>query len=233
MIKEITTLDIIIRLLAAMSVGLVVGSQRARTAHPAGARTHMMVALGSCIVMITGCLLFIETNAVYGTNPDPARMGAQVVSGIGFLGAGAIIKDGFSVRGLTTAASLWSVACLGLAAGMGFLKLTFLGLFFILLTLIVFERIRKVLYYGKRPELDLQIECTHMSDVLIALEAQAERHFAVLADMSFGRTPQNTYVITFRANFPTKDYEFAQSEFRRALAGIPGIVSMENRSETA
>lgn len=228
---EITNLDMILRMLTAMVIGLIVGSERARAAHPAGARTHMLVALGASIVMIAGCMLSMETQAAWGTVPDPARMGAQVISGIGFLGAGTIIKDGFSVRGLTTAASLWSVACLGLAAGMGYYKLALLGALAIFITLVALDEFRQILYYGKRPELDLQIECAHMSEVLITIETLADRYFAVLADLSFDRTKHDTYIISFRVNFPSKDHEFAQTEFRQALAKVPGIISMGTRGD--
>ena len=102
---KITVVDIVLRLLGAVIVGFAVGAQRARTSHPAGIRTHILVALGSCVVMVTSCILYEQTIAVFGTTPsDPARLGAQVINGIGFLGAGAILREGFTVRGLTTAA---------------------------------------------------------------------------------------------------------------------------------
>ena len=118
---QVTILDIILRLLGAVVVGFAVGAQRAHTSHPAGIRTHILVALGSCVVMITSCIMYTQTIELFGTSPsDPARLGAQVINGIGFLGAGAILREGFTVRGLTTAASVWVVACLGLAVGMGY-----------------------------------------------------------------------------------------------------------------
>lgn len=125
---KITVVDIVLRLLGAVIVGFAVGAQRARTSHPAGIRTHILVALGSCVVMVTSCIMYEQTIAVFGTTPsDPARLGAQVINGIGFLGAGAILREGFTVRGLTTAASVWVVACLGLSVGMGYYVLTAVG----------------------------------------------------------------------------------------------------------
>jgi putative Mg2+ transporter-C (MgtC) family protein len=108
--------DLSVRLLIAATLGALIGVEREIHGHPAGMRTHLLVALGSAI--------FTELS-IYGfpasaTNPvDPTRIAAQIVSGIGFLGAGAIIKDGASIRGLTTAASLWATAAIGLAAGAG------------------------------------------------------------------------------------------------------------------
>lgn len=105
------------RLLLAMCIGGGIGWERARSHHPAGIRTHMLVTIGAAVVMLLGSQ---TVGAFAGTaNSDPARLGAQVISGIGFLGAGTIMKEGRSVRGLTTAATLWVAACLGLAIGAG------------------------------------------------------------------------------------------------------------------
>lgn len=110
-----TAMESIIRLVVSMIVGALVGWERERGNRPAGLRTHMLVCMGSCLVM-TGSIWFARENQT----GDAMRMGAQVISGIGFLGAGTIIKDDHGVKGLTTAASLWVVACIGLALGAGF-----------------------------------------------------------------------------------------------------------------
>jgi len=107
--------EIFVRLAVATILGAVIGFEREKHGRPAGLRTHILVALGSCLIMLI---------SIYGfpgvTARDPARLAAQVVSGIGFLGAGTILRDGTSIRGLTTAASLWVVAGIGLASGTGF-----------------------------------------------------------------------------------------------------------------
>ena len=110
-----TAMESIIRLVVSMIVGALVGWERERGNRPAGLRTHMLVCMGSCLVMTASIWFAKET--MMG---DAMRMGAQVISGIGFLGAGTIIKDDHGVKGLTTAASLWVVACIGLALGAGF-----------------------------------------------------------------------------------------------------------------
>lgn len=104
-------LEFALRLIIAAILGAAIGIERERTDHPAGMRTHMLVALGSA----TFTVLSIEAFKAPGA--DPARVAAQIVTGIGFLGAGAILKRGVSVKGLTTAASLWAVAAVGMAAG--------------------------------------------------------------------------------------------------------------------
>ena len=110
-----SSLYIFIRLIIAAVLGGIIGLEREKLNRPAGVRTHMIVCLGSCLIMLLGEYMHRIDNTI-----DITRLGAQVVSGIGFLGAGAILKDGFSVRGLTTAATLWVVACVGLAVGGGF-----------------------------------------------------------------------------------------------------------------
>ncbi len=93
-----------------------IGYEREHSHRPAGFRTHILVAVGSALVMLTSVYIF----EIQGMSGDVTRMSAQVLSGIGFLGAGTILREGFSVKGLTTAASLWAVACVGIAVGSGF-----------------------------------------------------------------------------------------------------------------
>jgi putative Mg2+ transporter-C (MgtC) family protein len=108
---------IILRLVTSVLLGGIIGFEREHSGKPAGLKTHILVSLGSCLVAILSINLYAGVQGL--TNADPARLAAQVVSGIGFLGAGAIIKEGPTIRGLTTAASLWVVASVGLAAGTG------------------------------------------------------------------------------------------------------------------
>jgi putative Mg2+ transporter-C (MgtC) family protein len=115
---QVTQWDLIGRLLLAAALGSFVGYERERLAWAAGLRTHMLVCVGSTLVMIVSAYGFADVRA-QGADLDPSRMAAQVVSGIGFLGAGAIMARGEAVRGLTTAASVWSVAGVGLAVGGG------------------------------------------------------------------------------------------------------------------
>ena len=107
-----------VRLVVALILGGLVGYEREHSHRPAGFRTHILVSVGAALVMLTG--EFVARAQGANSTIDPTRLGAQVVSGIGFLGAGTIIRNGSSVKGLTTAASLWAVACIGLAAGSGF-----------------------------------------------------------------------------------------------------------------
>jgi putative Mg2+ transporter-C (MgtC) family protein len=107
------------RLLVAAVLGSLIGFERERLLWAAGIRTHMLVCVGACLFMIVSAFGFADSLSAQHVVLDPSRVAAQVVSGIGFLGAGAILARGEIVRGLTTAASIWTVAAIGLAVGGG------------------------------------------------------------------------------------------------------------------
>ena len=133
--RELTLFSVVVRCLAAVLLGGVIGLERGLKNRAAGFRTYMLVCLGSCIVMVTNQYI----HQIYGTG-DPVRMGAQVISGIGFLGAGTIIVTSRSqIKGLTTAAGLWASACIGLALGIGFYEVAAVGGVCILLVLTTFH----------------------------------------------------------------------------------------------
>lgn len=111
--------DIVLRLLTAAALGSLIGLERERLLWTAGIRTHMLVCVGACLFMIVSAYGFHNATQMEHVVLDPSRIAAQVVSGVGFLGAGAILLKGNVVRGLTTAASIWAVAALGLASGGG------------------------------------------------------------------------------------------------------------------
>jgi putative Mg2+ transporter-C (MgtC) family protein len=127
------------RLLLITVIAGAIGYERERHGRAAGLRTHILVGLGACLVMLTG--LYLMETLAGRVELDPTRLAAQVVSGIGFLGAGTILRSRASVRGLTTAASLWAVAGVGLAAGAGFLRgAVFTGLI-VMVVLWIFSRL--------------------------------------------------------------------------------------------
>ena len=114
--REVTQLSIILRIVSALLVGGIIGLKRGTKNRPAGLRTYMLVCVGSCLIMLTNQYIYQCTGA-----GDPMRLGAQVVSGIGFLGAGTImVTKRNQIKGLTTAAGLWASAGVGLALGIGF-----------------------------------------------------------------------------------------------------------------
>ena len=124
--------EILIQIAVAAALGAAIGFEREMSAQPAGLRTHMLVSLGAALFTIAGARF---------TDGDPTRVAAQVVTGIGFLGGGAILREGMSIRGLTTAASLWVAAALGLAIG---LRQYLAGVAAMVLAVIVLAAIKKV-----------------------------------------------------------------------------------------
>ena len=145
---NLSDLVILQRLLLITVIAGAIGFERERHGRAAGFRTHILVGVGSCLVMMTG--LFLMGALANGMAVDPSRMAAQVISGIGFLGAGTILRSRGSIRGLTTAASLWAVGGVGLAVGAGFVRgamLTGIVVMLVLFALSPLERsIRKEQY---------------------------------------------------------------------------------------
>lgn len=133
-IRELTVTSAIIRILLSVFLGGIIGLERGLKNHPAGLRTYILVCMGACIVMMTNQYVYQVFDG-----GDPVRMGAQVISGIGFLGAGTIIVTSKNqIKGLTTAAGLWTTACVGLALGIGLHEVAIIGgvVIFIVLTLL-------------------------------------------------------------------------------------------------
>lgn len=144
----ITNHDIIMRLLIALIVGGLTGLERERSHQFAGFRTHILVSVGSCITSITSLSLFFQYSSY--SNIDPARLSAQVLSGVGFLGAGAILKTSNGIRGLTTAAGIWATACIGIAVGYGYYILAISAWLFVMITLYILKNIDKMIFKKKQ-----------------------------------------------------------------------------------
>lgn len=134
-------LDIFLRLFLAVILGGLVGFEREQSNHPAGFRTHILVSLGSALIMLISIYGFSDFMGAENVSFDPSRISAQVVTGIGFLGAGTILRHGFTVTGLTTAASLWVVAAIGLAIGAGFYFGAVITTLFVLISLTVLAKL--------------------------------------------------------------------------------------------
>jgi putative Mg2+ transporter-C (MgtC) family protein len=139
-------LEYFLRLLLAVAAGAMVGVEREFRGRPAGLRTHILVTLGAAILSIASIELAAMVNARtadFGARVDVSRIAAGMITGLGFLGAGTIIKMGKTVRGLTTAASLWCAASIGMGFGFGFYRLSLLGSVLMLVTLVVVPRLER------------------------------------------------------------------------------------------
>jgi putative Mg2+ transporter-C (MgtC) family protein len=160
-LPELSWLDVLFRLVAAGILGGAIGAERELREHDAGLRTHMLVAVGSALFTIVSAYAWTDFSfgSRQGVTYDPTRITAQIVTGIGFLGAGAIIRHGLSVRGLTTAASLWVVAAIGIAAGAGYYSGAVLTTVLVLVSLWPLRIVARWLFDRIRPgELRLEVE---------------------------------------------------------------------------
>lgn len=232
-VLEFSILDIFLRLLCALIIGIVIGTEREYTHRPAGMRTHMLVSLGACVVMVIGQLIFVQYQA-YNATPDPARMAAQVITGVGFLGAGTIMKEGASVKGLTTAASLWATACLGLAAGAGYYVLALTGMVFIFATLTLFEVIQKKLVCNRRSTEEYTVTTTNIPACLTAINQTAELERASVENLQaqYDGTG-NTYSVSFRAEFAGGKQLKRKQVFLERLISADGTLSVNSQGEFA
>ncbi|HEX7171040.1 MAG TPA: MgtC/SapB family protein [Candidatus Limnocylindria bacterium] len=133
-----TQLDLALRLTVGLVLGAIIGFERELSRQPAGFRTHSLVSLGAALFTVVSAFGFS------GSMVDPTRIAAQIVSGIGFIGAGTILQYRGHIRGLTTAASLWSVAAIGTAAGAGLYVVAVVGTLLILVILAILDRVEAI-----------------------------------------------------------------------------------------
>jgi len=165
--------QVIFRIFLSIVIGGAIGVERERKNRPAGFRTHILVCIGSCMAVMIQLYIIeymkemirINGEFKYLLSADISRMASQVITGVGFLGAGTIIRDKGSVKGLTTAASIWVVACIGISVGLGFYFLSLVGFLGLILSLIVFENIESSMI-DKTKEYNISIEYLPKNNVI-------------------------------------------------------------------
>ena len=221
MIREVTYLAVILRIVAAVQVGGIIGFEREMKNRAAGLRTYILVCVGSCMIMLTNQYIY-QSFAV----GDPVRMAAQVVSGIGFLGAGTIIVTKRSqIKGLTTAAGLWSTAGLGIAIGIGFYEAAFAGAFVILIVITLMQKMDDSMR-KKSTRMDIFLEVHKefsLGDILRQLKSldmeasnfQRERDSETQSEL-------RAYSLTLKLNKRRK-----HTEVLADLMKIPGVEYLE------
>ena len=143
---EVNTVGSVYKLVLSMLLGAVVGYERKRKGQSAGVRTFSLISMGATLAMLLS--IYVPQEYMGLKNGDPGRIAAQVITGIGFLGAGAIIQMKGSVRGLTTAAGIWMVAIIGMAVGLGMYWLSVVASLLILFILVQLERIEEYISRG-------------------------------------------------------------------------------------
>lgn len=170
-LRELNMVSLLLRLLLAMLLGGIVGMEREYKRRAAGFRTHILICLGAAITTMTNQYLAL----VMGLSTDLGRLGAQVIAGIGFIGAGSILVTRRQrVKGLTTAAGLWTVAIIGLCFGAGFYEGGIAATVLLLLAELLFSKVEAAVIY-RIPEINLYVECMEKSgvdDVLQLLQTE-------------------------------------------------------------
>lgn len=179
---ELNIYSIVLRLVLALLFGGLIGLERGAERHPAGFRTHILVCVGAALAMITNQYMV----DIWPAQVDPSRIGAQVITGVGFLGAGTIILTGQNkIKGLTTAAGLWASACIGLAVGIGFYSGALIGTILIYISLELLPCIEAAVY-RRAGNLALYIEVTDRTVFKTVMESLKEQDITI-EDMDFSR----------------------------------------------
>ncbi len=224
MIDFALQLDLSVRLLIAAALGLAIGFEREIHGHPAGLRTHMLVALGSALFTVLSIHGFLG-EAGPGVDPskvaavDPTRIAAQIVSGIGFLGAGAILKDGIVIRGLTTAASLWATSAVGMAAGAGEYVIGAVAAAVILVSLWPINAIADRLHGTSLPEMQLRLSMKRV-DLLGQVSEVLITNKLDIGEISTQRLSAESY----QADVAVRGrHTGAMSQAIEEISNIPGV----------
>ena len=210
--------DLAVRLVIAAALGAAIGVEREIHGHPAGIRTHMLVALGAALFTVLSIHGFTTDGKATGAI-DPTRIAAQIVSGIGFLGAGAILKDGVVIRGLTTAASLWAISAVGMAAGAGEQILAVVGAAIILTSLWPINALAERLHGSSAPEVQIRLALTRI-EALGDISAILGEHKIDIAALQTQRLGKEHYRADLSIRGRTEAVIAAALE---AIARIPGV----------
>jgi len=221
-LKEPNTLSSIVRLTLAAICGGIIGIERGRKHRPAGLRTHMLVCLGASLTMLISQYLWAELNQT----TDMSRFGAQVISGIGFLGAGTIIVTGRQqVKGLTTAAGLWASACMGLAIGAGFYFGALVGCVMIFITTAVLSRFELYIMSSAR-NMNIYVEFSGPDDIGRIIETVKKMEIKIFdVEITKIRATEGLYPSAiYSIRLPKKK---THTDVLTAIAKIDGVRSVE------
>ena len=208
------------RLSLAALLGGLVGLEREVHHQSAGLRTHMIVAVGACLVM----LVSLHMNEISPAKADPGHIAAQVVAGVGFLGAGAIMRSGLSVRGLTTAACLWTVAAIGLAVGSGFWKAAIMATTLTLIVTYFFLKLETRISHGRYLRRFI-VHARESSGLVGALEGILERSGSAVRGLEIERDKvERKMQVSITASCP-EDHDV--EKLSRAFSSLPDVERVE------
>jgi putative Mg2+ transporter-C (MgtC) family protein len=212
-------------MIIAAILGAAIGLEREIHEHPAGMRTHLLVSLGSAIFTVLSIYGFagVGTGSVSPT-VDPTRIAAQVVSGIGFLGAGAILKYGTSIRGLTTAASLWTAAAIGMAAGAGEWIIAAVGTFIVIFSLWPLNALVERIHRPGARSIKLRLEVGRLEAVGDVSRLLADRRVEI-AGINSQRTGKGRYEVELELRMPQAA---RPQDVLGAITQIPDVELLES-----
>ena len=217
--------DLAIRMVLAAILGAAIGLEREIHEHPAGMRTHLLVSLGSAIFTVLSIHGF---GGIAGQAPvDPTRIAAQIVSGIGFLGAGAILKYGTSIRGLTTAASLWTAAAVGMAAGAGEWLIAAVGTFIVIFSLWPLNRLVERMHKPGTRALRLRMEVGRLEALGDVSRLLADRRVE-MAGINTQRMGKGRYEVELQLRMPQGG---RPQDILGAITAIPDVELLESSGE--
>lgn len=216
--RDITTLSVLLRLFLAVLCGGIIGIEREHKRRPAGFRTHILICLGASMTTLTSQYLFYNLNLY----TDIGRLGAQVVAGIGFIGAGAIIvTKRRQVKGLTTAAGLWTCAIIGLAIGAGYYEAAVISTIVILVAEIFFVKFEYwILVNSRNLNIYVEYEDNENLDNVIRL---IKGYRIVIIDLEITKSGNNACAI-FQLQLPKK---ISHDKIMTAISASEGVVSVE------
>jgi putative Mg2+ transporter-C (MgtC) family protein len=217
--------DLAVRMLLAAILGAAIGLEREIHEHPAGMRTHLLVSLGSAIFTVLSIYGFegVGSGSVSPT-VDPTRIAAQVVSGIGFLGAGAILKYGTSIRGLTTAASLWTAAAIGMAAGAGEWVIAAVGTFIVIFSLWPLNALVERIHRPGTSSIKIRLEVGRLAAVGDVSRLLADRRVEI-AGINSQRTGKGRYEVELELRMPPSA---RPQDVLGAITAIPDVELLES-----
>jgi putative Mg2+ transporter-C (MgtC) family protein len=221
----LTDLELVARLVLALVLGGLIGLERESHGRPAGFRTHILVSLGSSLIMILSIYAFSPTRLSGVLDYDPGRLAAQIVSGIGFLGAGTIMREGPTVRGLTTAASLWVVAAIGMAAGAGVYFPAVMTTLLVMITLFFLSKLERRLLPTKRQA--IVIEISDEPGQLGAIASALGQLDIQIRGVEFEQKSQGHTLLELSMDFPPKLDKLRLIEM---IQGVNGVLSVSYKS---
>lgn len=207
----ITVLDVTARLFVAFILGGLIGLERERQERAAGLRTVTMVSLGSCLFTLVSAYGFERT--------DPSRVAAQIVTGIGFLGAGTIFMRRDLVRGLTTAATIWATAAVGMAAGLGQYFPAFLTTLMVLIVLMVLKPVERR-FFRRHNEATLSISVGRRPDSLAYVQHTLRVLGAETKSIHFQESDDNTDTVQFHLEIP---HDRSPEQILQQVRGLEGV----------